>query len=72
MALCKMMSVSAKICQQHLPLVFQLLQSRIDFGAKSNIIISLGDLFNRFPNLLNEHSNELFKLLHDDASNVRR
>ena len=72
MALCKMMSVSARICKEHLALVFQLLSSRIDFGAKSNIIISLGDLFNRFPNLLNEHSTELFSLLHDEDRNVRR
>lgn len=25
MALCKMMSVSARVCQQHLPVIFQLL-----------------------------------------------
>ena len=72
MALCKIMSVSSELCAQNLQTIFELLQSQIDFGAKSNIIISLGDLFNRFPNLLNEHSRNLFNLLHDEDNHVRR
>ena len=43
-----------------------LLKSKIDFGVKANIIISVGDLFNRFPNLLNERTNQIFGLLHDE------
>ena len=42
-----------------------LLKSRIDFGVKANIIISIGDLFNRFPNILNEKTKDIFMLLHD-------
>ena len=57
---------------ENLDLIFEILDSRIDFGVKANIIISLGDLFNRFPNNLNERTNDIFKLLHDDQAKVRR
>ena len=50
---------------QNLPLIFELLDSEIEFGVKTNIIVSLGDLFNRFPNIMTEKSEYLFKLLHD-------
>ena len=66
LALCKFMCVSQKICVENLKLIFDILRSRIDFGVKANIIISLGDLFNRFPNSLNEHTNDIFSLLHDE------
>jgi len=66
LALCKFMCVSQKICVDNLDLIFEILKSRIDFGVKANIIISLGDLFNRFPNALNERTNSIFSLLHDE------
>lgn len=66
------MCVSSKICQANLELIFSILHSKIDFGIKANIIVSLGDLFNRFPNCLNEKTNEIFRLLHDEQNHVRR
>ena len=72
LALCKFMCVSQQICAQNLELLFNILKSKIDFGVKANIIISLGDLFNRFPNILNEKTNEIFMLLHDEQNHVRR
>jgi len=66
------MCVSQKICVENLNLIFDILRSRIDFGVKANIIISLGDLFNRFPNVLNERTNDIFTLLHDEQNHVRR
>ena len=65
LALCKIMCVSSKICTDNLPLIFELLDSKIDFGIKNNIIVSVGDLFSRFPNIMTEKSANLFKLLHD-------
>jgi len=59
------MCVSSVICNENLGLIFEILDSRIDYGVKANIIISLGDLFNRFPNELNANSKLIFKLLHD-------
>jgi hypothetical protein len=60
LALCKFMCVSSKICKEHLDLIFDILASKIDYGVKANIIISVGDLFNRFPNILNERTKEIF------------
>lgn len=72
MALCKAMCVSSKLCAENIDLVFQILESKIEFGVKCNVIISLGDMFNRFPNILNEHTQRMFTLLHDDQNRVRR
>ena len=72
MALCKIMCVSTKLCQENLMLIFDLLDSEVDFGVKNNIIVALGDMFNRFPNVLNEYSRRLFQLLHDKDNHVRR
>ena len=48
------------------------MESQIEYGVKTNIIISLGDMFNRFPNILNENTQTFFKMLHDRESRVRR
>lgn len=66
------MCVSELICQQHLDLILGLLRTNIEFGVKANIIISLGDLFNRFPNTLHEKTRDIFMLLHDPQNHVRR
>ena len=71
LALCKYMCVSQKVCNENLDLIFQLVQSNIEFGVKANIIITLADLFNRFPNLLNERVKDIFMLLHDREVHVR-
>ena len=65
------MCVSQKICSENLNTIFALVQSNIEFGVKANIIITLADLFNRFPNLLNERVREIFMLLHDKEVHVR-
>ena len=56
MALTKFMCMSQQICMDNLDLIFNLLNSKIDFGVKANIIVSIGDLTNRFTNLLNENT----------------
>jgi len=66
------MCVSEIICSDHLDLIVDLLKSEIEFGVKANIIISLGDMFNRFPNTLNERTKDIFMLLHDQNNHVRR
>jgi hypothetical protein len=47
-------------------------KSHIEFGAKTNIIITLADMFNRFPNQMNERVKEIFELLHDRDVYVRQ
>lgn len=71
-SLCKIMCVSSKICKENLGLIFQILKSQIDFSVKTNVIIAMGDLFNRYPNDLNESTQQFFELLHDEQNHVRR
>lgn len=72
LALCKYMCVSEQICQKYIVTLFEILKTKIEFGVKANIIISLGDMCNRFPNTLHEHQRQLFDLLRDSSNNVRR
>lgn len=72
LALCKFMCVSSKVCAAYLDTMFGLLNSNIEFGVKANIIISLADLFTKFPNLMNERVKDIFMLLHDREGLVRQ
>lgn len=49
-----------------------MVSSHIEFGVKANIIVTLADLFNRFPNIMNERVKDMFMLLRDREVNVRR
>lgn len=49
-----------------------MLNSKTDKVNKGNLIICVGDLFNRFPNVMQENKVEVFKLLHDTSSHVRK
>jgi hypothetical protein len=71
LALCKICCVSSKICARHLDLLFSIVKSHIEFGVKANIIITLADMFNRFPNQMNERVKDIFELLHDRDIHVR-
>lgn len=71
LALSKICCVSSIICAKHLDLLFKILKSHIEFGVKANIIITLADMFNRFPNQMNERVREIFELLHDQDVHVR-
>jgi len=61
LALCKYMTVSHEFCEKHLNLVFALLKCKIDPITKTNIIISIGDLIHRFPNLTEPYTNNLYQ-----------
>lgn len=71
LSLCKLCCVSAEICAQNLDLLFGLCKSNAEFGLKANIIIALADLFNRYPNLMNERVQDVFALLGDRQVYVR-
>ena len=72
LALCKFMCVSSQVCNENMDLLFNLVKSNIEFGVKANIIITLADLFNRFPNNMNERVKDIFMLLHDKEVHVRQ
>ncbi len=61
LSLCKYMTVSKVVCKDNLKLLFTLLSSNIiDSITKTNIIISLGDLMHRYPNITEPFTKRLY------------
>lgn len=73
LALCKLMCVNSQFCADNLPFVFEVLISdSIPSEFKLNLYVSLGDLFNRFPNILQQYIPKLFSRLKDNNTIIRR
>ena len=72
LALCKYMCVSSKFCGEHLHLLFVALSKQEDSVLRGNIVIAVGDLAFRFPNLLAPWTSRLFKSLEDEDHRVRK
>jgi len=67
------MTVSKKVCRENLKLIFAMLRSEnIDSITKTNIIISLGDLMHRYPNITEPYTHKLYENLRDKDVNVRK
>lgn len=71
-ALCKLMSVSEALCEQHLPFVLTVLRDAAEFEVRANVIISLGDLASRFPNVVEPFTRHIYKSLRDVDARVRK
>ncbi|XP_073540987.1 condensin complex subunit 1 [Phyllobates terribilis] len=72
LALTKFMMVSSDFCDSHLRLLFTLLEKSPLPGVRSNIMIALGDLSIRFPNLIEPWTPHLYARLRDESRDVRR
>jgi condensin complex subunit 1 len=72
LTLCKYMCTSSEFCEQNLTMLFGLLKHKIDPITKTNVIISLGDLIHRFPNVTEPYTSNLYQNLQDDDVNVRK
>jgi condensin complex subunit 1 len=73
LSFCKFMCISEKYCRDHMSTLFSTLsRPNMDAIIKNNIIISMGDLLHRFPNLVEPHSRFLYQNLHDQNPNVRK
>lgn len=59
-ALTKLMLVSSAFCEEHLPLVFTMMEKSPDPNIRSNLVFAVGDLANRFPNLLEPWTKHLY------------
>jgi condensin complex subunit 1 len=63
-SLCKFMCVSKKFCEENLQILFDILENeKIEANLKLNICVSIGDLVNRFPNLLQKKIGDFFNCL---------
>lgn len=73
LALSKLMIVDAETCEANLQLVFTLLQIRsVEPGVRSNLVIALGDLALRFPNVLEPWTEHIYRPLGDPDTGVRK
>ncbi|KAJ8904992.1 hypothetical protein NDN08_001504 [Rhodosorus marinus] len=71
-SLAKLMSTCETTCREHLRLVFSLLKSAVEPSVRRNLIIAIGDLTFRFPNLLEPWTDAIFSTLEDTDASVRK
>jgi condensin complex subunit 1 len=72
LSLAKFMSVSLTFCKANLQLLFSVLERSEDETIRSNIMIALGDLSFRFPNLIEAWNPSIYARLQDKSPNVRK
>ena len=76
MTFCKFMSVSRVFCKQGLAILFDVLEGMKDHeqyaSMRANIVISLGDLLSRFPNVVAPQCHRLYACLQDKNISVRK
>eukprot|EP00828_Plagiopyla_frontata_P029313 TRINITY_DN3791_c0_g1_i15.p1 TRINITY_DN3791_c0_g1~~TRINITY_DN3791_c0_g1_i15.p1 ORF type:complete len:652 (-),score=84.98 TRINITY_DN3791_c0_g1_i15:83-2038(-) len=69
----KFMCVSSQFCKENMEFLFKFLDSKfVDPVIKTNILISLGDLIHRHPNIIEPYSFHLYKNLRDQNPSVRK
>jgi len=52
LTLAKMMMVSSRFCEDHIQLLVTVLEKSTEPVTRSNLIVALGDLSYRFPNII--------------------
>uniref|UniRef100_A0A8C5N0N7 Condensin complex subunit 1 n=1 Tax=Leptobrachium leishanense TaxID=445787 RepID=A0A8C5N0N7_9ANUR len=72
LTLAKYMMISSDFCDTHLRLLFTLLEKSPLPRVRSNIMIALGDLSIRFPNLIEPWTPHLYARLRDASQDVRK
>ncbi|KAM7541321.1 hypothetical protein Aperf_G00000027562 [Anoplocephala perfoliata] len=71
LSLVKFMLVSSVICEQNLQLLFTLAERSPSEVVRANLIVGLGDLTRRFPNLIEPWTPNLYARLRDSSAKVR-
>jgi len=67
------MCLSPSFCHEKFPLIVKLLNSgNLNSVNKNNLIISMGDLLHRFPNVIEPYNRYLYQHLHDRDPKVRK
>ncbi|XP_078064537.1 condensin complex subunit 1-like, partial [Mustelus asterias] len=72
LALCKVAMVSHDFCEQHLRLLFTMLEKSALASIRANTMVALGDLSFRYPNLIEPWTPHLYARLRDPSPAVRR
>ncbi|XP_030043749.1 condensin complex subunit 1 [Microcaecilia unicolor] len=72
LALAKFMMISSDFCDSHLRLLFTMLEKSPHPSLRSNIMIAVGDLSMRFPNVIEPWTSHLYARLRDPSQTVRK
>ena len=72
LGLCKLMCVGQEFCEPNLQLLFTILNKDPSARVRANIIICLGDLSFRYPNMLEPWCPHFFARLNDRDLTVRK
>ncbi|KAK9836505.1 hypothetical protein WJX74_001907 [Apatococcus lobatus] len=73
LALTKLMVIDAGFCEDNLQLLFTLLQARsVSARVRCNLIVAMGDLAVRFPNILEPWTSHMYQPLSDADLGVKR
>lgn len=72
LSLAKLMCINPGICEKHLPTLIHISETAECSSIRSAALISLGDLVMRYPNLLEQYSQNLFARLKDPDTKVGR
>ncbi|XP_056143059.1 condensin complex subunit 1 [Lampris incognitus] len=72
LALSQYMMLSPSVCEEHIRLLFTVLERSPLPVVRANAIIALGDLTVRFPNILEPWTQNLYARLSDDVPSVRQ
>eukprot|EP00697_Spironema_sp_BW2_P005973 gnl/Spiro4/18329_TR9809_c0_g1_i2.p1 gnl/Spiro4/18329_TR9809_c0_g1~~gnl/Spiro4/18329_TR9809_c0_g1_i2.p1 ORF type:complete len:1321 (-),score=343.91 gnl/Spiro4/18329_TR9809_c0_g1_i2:4-3927(-) len=72
LTLAKFMCISSDFCENHLRLLFTILRQAQEAPIRSNIVICLGDIALRFPNLLEPWVSHVYERLSDPDARVRK
>ncbi|ORY92830.1 non-SMC mitotic condensation complex subunit 1-domain-containing protein [Leucosporidium creatinivorum] len=72
LALSKFMCVSAQFCEEHLMMLFKVLETSREPAVRSNIVIALGDIAVCFSTIMDENSDRLYAGLHDKDLTVKK
>ncbi|CAH8495400.1 unnamed protein product [Heterobilharzia americana] len=71
LAMAKMMLVNAEVCEPRLQLLFTMAERSRSEIVRANLIVALGDLCRRFPNLIEPWTPNLYARLRDSSAKVR-
>eukprot|EP00919_Chromeraceae_sp_WS-2016_P018914 GHVR01044928.1.p1 GENE.GHVR01044928.1~~GHVR01044928.1.p1 ORF type:complete len:101 (-),score=1.51 GHVR01044928.1:1876-2178(-) len=67
------MCLSSYYCEKHFPQLLKILTNpTINSVVKDNIIIAIGDLLHRFPNIVEPYNRYLYQNLQDKDPKVRK
>ncbi|EFC49572.1 condensin subunit SMC1 [Naegleria gruberi] len=82
LALCKYMCISQTVCEDNIRLLFTILIRKPEMRSKqsiegyttirNNIIVTIGDLACRYPNVVERYIHHLYSCLRDSDSRIRK